>query len=396
MSQWQDALRQRLSPLGIPLAWRQLTAEKKRFGTAVAGVAFGVLLMMFELGLYEGLLEKVVRPIRLFAAEVVIASANMDYFYVGNLFTERRLYQALASSDVESIAPLYVDFTNWKNPATGIDIRLCAFGVDPARMALTIPDGEENLDSLQEDENLLFDSMASWQFGPVKELFRERGEVESILGYRRIRVKGFFSMGQTFVADTNVLMGERAFLRIFSNRPQGMINFGAVRLRAGVDPAAAATRLGAMLPPDVRVLTKEEFVREEQKYWARKTPIGFIFAGGALLAVIVGMVIVYQILYADVNDHLKEYATLKAMGIGDRFLLRLVLEEATILSVLGFIPGIILAAILYAITRANADMPVTITAGWTLLVLFLTFFMCMLAGILATRKLRQADPADIF
>jgi len=391
-----DFIRNRLFPLGIPLAWRQLTSERKRFMVALAGVAFGVLLMMFELGMYAGLLEKVARPLRLLTGDVVIISKNMDNFYVGDLFTERRLYQALASEDVESVAPVYIDFTTWKHPVTGVKIRLCAFGIDPVRPAFIIPDSERGLEVLKQEEYLLFDSLAPRRFGPVRELFQEYSEVETMLGGRRIRVKGFFPMGQTFSADTNVLMGERAFHRIFDHRPAGMINCGVVRLKPGVDPARAAARLGGILPDDVRVVTREDFINDEQTYWARKTPIGFIFSSGVILAMIVGSVIVYQILYADVNDHLKEYATLKAIGIGDRFLLRLILEEATILSALGFIPGTILTWVLYYITRAKADMPVTFTFGRTLFVLFLTFSMCMLAGILATRKLRSADPADIF
>ena len=396
MSEWPGRIQNRLFPLGIPLAWRQLASEKKRFGAALAGVAFGVLLMMFELGLYSGLLEKVVRPMRLFTGEVVMVSRNMDNLYVADLFTERRLVQALASEDVESVAPVLSDFTTWKHPVTGVGIRLCVFGIDPMRPAFSIPDPGRNLDFLKHDEYALFDSLASRRFGPVRDILRERGEVETMVGGRRIRVKGYFPMGQTFSADTNVLMGERAFRRVFDRYPPGMINCGVIRLKAGADPARAAAHLSRILPDDVRIITREAFIREEQTYWARKTPIGFIFSSGVVLAMIVGSVIVYQILYADVNDHLKEYATLKAIGIGDRFLLRLILEEATILSALGFVPGAVLTWILYAVTRAKADMPVAFTPGRTILVLFLTFSMCMLAGILATRKLRSADPADIF
>jgi putative ABC transport system permease protein len=389
-------LKNRLFRLGIPLAWRQLASEKKRFGAALAGVAFGVLLMMFELGMYAALLEKVVRPLRLFAGEVVIMSKNVDYFYVGELFTQRRLYQALASEDVASVAPLSMEFATWKQPLTGVNLTVCSFGVDPVRPALTVSDPDGNFEVLKQEEYLFFDRMASRRFGPVPELFRKHGEVETMMKGKRIRVKGFFSMGQTFAADTNVLMGERAFYRIFEHRPPGMINYGMIRLQPGVDPVRAAAHLSRILPDDVRVVTRENFIREEQIYWAKKTPIGFVFSAGVMLAIIVGSVVVYQILYADVNEHLKEYATLKAIGIGDRFLLRLIMEEATILSVLGFIPGTILTWVLYCITRAKADLPITFTLGRTLFVLFLTCFMCMLAGILATRKLRSADPADIF
>jgi putative ABC transport system permease protein len=396
MSMPYDFIKNRIFPLGIPLAWRQLTSERKRFCAALAGVAFGVLLMMFELGLYSSLLEKVVRPLRLLTGEVVITSLNRDNFYIANLFTERRLYQALASSDVEGVAPVYLEMTTLKHPLTGVSAQLCAFGVDPARPALVIPDLEHKIDILKQDEYVLFDSLAPARFGPIRQMVQRRGEVETLLGGHRVRVKGFCPMGQTFLADTNVLMGERAFLRVFEGRPPGMINYGVVMLKPGVNPAQAAARLSRILPEDVRVLTKEALISEEQAYWTRRTPIGFVFSSGALLAMIVGSVIAYQILYSDVNDHMKEYATLRAVGIADSFLLRLVLEQAAILSVLGFIPGAAMTSFLYYITRVNADMPVTFTVERTLFVLFLNFFTCIAAGILATRKLRLLNPADIF
>jgi putative ABC transport system permease protein len=65
-----------------------------------------------------------------------------------------------------------------------------------------------------------------------------------------------------------------------------------------------------------------------------------IFGFGVLIGVLVGLVIVYQVLSADVADHMREYATFKAMGYGPRFFLGIVLEEALVLGVLGFLPGL--------------------------------------------------------
>ena len=55
---------------------------------------------------------------------------------------------------------------------------------------------------------------------------------------------------------------------------------------------------------------------------------------------LVGLVIVYQVLSTDVADHLREYATFKAMGYPHRFFLGIVFEEALILGVIGFVPGL--------------------------------------------------------
>jgi putative ABC transport system permease protein len=139
-----------------------------------------------------------------------------------------------------------------------------------------------------------------------------------------------------------------------------------------------------------------DFILKEKTYWAQRTPIGFVIGASMMVALIVGAVIVYQILYTDVTDHLPEYATLKSIGFTDGYFIRLVLQESVILSVLGFVPGAVLAGGLYWLTRKYAHMPTYLHAGNLGAVFGLSLLMCLLAGALATRKLRQANPADIF
>ena len=115
-----------------------------------------------------------------------------------------------------------------------------------------------------------------------------------------------------------------------------------------------------------------------------------------LIGVLVGLVIVYQVLSTDVADHLREYATLKAVGYPGRFFLGIVFEEAVILGVLGFVPGLLISVGLYAVVAAQTGLPMALTAGRAAAVLVGTVLMCTLAGALATRRLARADPADLF
>jgi putative ABC transport system permease protein len=155
-------------------------------------------------------------------------------------------------------------------------------------------------------------------------------------------------------------------------------------------------RISALLPKDVRVMTAEEFQREEQDFWISRTAIGFICLAGMLVGMFVGGIVVYQILYTDVTDHLREYATLKAMGITDRFLFRVIMTEALFLLLASFLPSIILAGGLFYSTRDGSGMPTELSVPELAAVFALAAFMCIIAGFLATRKLKTADPADIF
>jgi putative ABC transport system permease protein len=107
-------------------------------------------------------------------------------------------------------------------------------------------------------------------------------------------------------------------------------------------------------------------------------------------------VIVYQILYADVSDHLAEYATLKAMGYGDSYLFGVVFKEALLLSVLGYIPGLAISQGLYVVTAQNTRLPIAMTLERMVMVFIFTIIMCCISGSLAMRRIRSADPAEVF
>jgi putative ABC transport system permease protein len=169
-----------------------------------------------------------------------------------------------------------------------------------------------------------------------------------------------------------------------------------VSLKPGTDPAELRDRISALLPKDVRVLTADVFRSEEQDFWISRTAIGFICLAGMLVGMLVGGIVVYQILYTDVTDHLREYATLKAMGITDMFLFSIVMTEALILLLAAAVPSTILAGALFYVTRAGSGMPTELTVPELAAVFVLAAVMCIVAGFLATRKLKTADPADIF
>ena len=207
---------------------------------------------------------------------------------------------------------------------------------------------------------------------------------------------GLFTLGASFGADGNLITSDVNFLRIFRNRQLGLIDIGLVRIKPGADVNQVATYLRGYLPPDVNVLTKQEFIDFERNYWATSTAIGFIFTLGTIMGFIVGTVIVYQILYTEVTDHLSEYATLKAIGYTQNYLLSVILQEAFMLAILGYVPGFFSVLFLYQVARNATLLPVMMSYGRAIMVLILTIIMGFISGAIAIRKLRSADPADIF
>jgi putative ABC transport system permease protein len=205
-----------------------------------------------------------------------------------------------------------------------------------------------------------------------------------------------FKLGASFGADGTLMTSDQSFLLMFPRREAASISLGLVDLESGVDPEQVVTALRSRLPDDVRVMTHDEFIQFEENYWKSESPIGFIFGLGTAMAFVVGVVIVYQVLSTDVNAHLKEYATFKAMGYDNAYLLTVVFEEAAILAILGFVPGAILPIGLYVLAAQATALPLQMTVIRAALVLVLTAIMCGMSGAIATRKLQSADPADMF
>jgi putative ABC transport system permease protein len=175
-----------------------------------------------------------------------------------------------------------------------------------------------------------------------------------------------------------------------------LIEIGVIKIKPQGDLLATQRAIRQFLPKNVVVLTKEEFMDFEKKYWQESTSIGFIFFLGTAMGFIVGIVIVYQILYTDVTDHLPEYATLKAMGYKDVYFLNLILQEAIVLALLGYLPGLAISAYLYSLTASATSLPLFISTTKATTVFICTVIMCCVSGAIAMNKLRSADPAECF
>jgi len=383
----------------IQLAWAQLTREKMRLVIALAGIGFADLLMFMQFGFRDALFESSVSFHSQLKGDIFITSTQSTALIAMKSFPQRRLYQALSFNGVTAISPVYLGFGLWKNPDPNQrkTRQLMVIGFDPTRPVFDIPEIQNNLDKIKIADVVLFDQASRPEFGPVVEYFNQGKPVETEVDNRRVKVEGLFTLGASFGADGNIVTSDLNFLRIFATRrTKGLIDIGIVHLQPGTDVKAVVAKMRATLPSDVRIASKEEFVAFERKYWEEGTAIGFIFTLGAAMGFIVGIVIVYQILYTDVTDHLPEYATLKAMGYQDFYFLGVVFQEALILAILGYLPGFGISVVLYNLGRSATSLPMYMTVGKAVTVFVMTVVMCSVSGAVAVRKLQAADPADIF
>jgi putative ABC transport system permease protein len=430
----------------VPLAWLQLTYEKSRLLVAIAGITFAVILIFMQIGFADALFRSAIRLHTNLSGDVVLISPQSTNLVGMRNFSQRRLYQALGIDGVEAVNSLYINLGAWKikESPSGATRNILVLGADPSVEIFKLPgvDVESDppkkapldLTPVQAADVVLFDSSSRAEFGPIIKEYRESlnngGTVTREVANRKLTIGGFFELGSSFASDGTILTSDINFLRIFDNRRPGLINVGIIKLKQGSDPYEVISKLVAQLPgdmvsvndadpkksfqrakdqltmadikkgdittDDVRVLTMAQFVEFERGYWQKSTSIGFIFSLGTVMGFIVGVVIVYQILYTDVSDHIAEYATLKAMGYSNFYLSKVVLQEAFVLAILGFIPGFVACIGLYAMTRNATRLPLDMTLERGLQVLVLTIIMCVVSGAISLRKVQSADPAEIF
>ncbi len=380
----------------IPLSWLLLTRQPVRLLVALAGISFAGILMFMQLGFRDGLFDASVTVHRLFDADVVLISPRSASSVRMAGFPRRRLIQTLADPDVEGVTPVQWGLMLWRNPETRRNRAILALGFNPDDPFFVDPSLAEKTDVLKQKGRILFDQLSRSEFGPIAEWYRDGRVVETEIAGNRVRVAGLVSLGTSFGADGNLLTSTETFLDLLPQKPPGAIEVGLVRLKPGADPDQVVSRLSERLPKDVSVLTKQGFIDFEQNYWKSSTSIGFIFTLGAAMGFVVGCVIVYQVLYTDVSDHLPEYATLMAMGYRLSHLLGVVVREGFYLAALGYVPAYLAGQGLYWFVRDATKLPVGMDLSRALTVLVMILVMCMLSSLLAMRRLIDADPAEIF
>jgi DevC protein len=378
------------------LAWLQLRRQKMRFLVAVAGVAFAVILMFMQLGFMDALFRSAVNVHRRLAGDLVMTNPRYTAIVRPTQFPARRIEQARAFPGVVAVAQIDAGIARWRNPETASLREIFVLGADPARTNFTVPELNARMREVRFADRVLFDADSRPEYGPIAATFSERGPVASEVNGRQIEVDGLFRFGTSFGIDGTIITSDLNYRRLFPGYPPGAATLALVRLAPDANPEAVRDAMNAYLPRDVEVRTMSDFIGQEVRFWATGTPVGFIFSFGVVMGIVVGMIIVYQILFSDVTDHLSEYATLKAMGRTNGYLSRVVLVQATILATVGFVPGVAACWWLYGLTEAATRLPMQVEPGRASLVLGLTVLMCWGSGLLALRKLRTANPADVF
>lgn len=373
-----------------PLAWLNLLHQKTRTAVAVAGVAFAVVLILLQLGFLAAVRQTATRVYDHLDFDVLLLSPEYLHLSKAGTIPRARLAQAASVPGVASSSALDVGFQLWRNVETGQRRGILLMAFDPQQHPFALAEIEEEQSRLEKSDAVLVDRLSRSEFGPMQ------AGVTTEVGGHTVDVAGEFTLGTGFSADGALVASQTTFHHLLPFRKPSDISLGLVRLTPGTDADAAAAALREMLPRDVQVMTREEIAAHERRHWVTKTSVGIIFGFGVFVALLVGTAIVYQVLSSDIASRLAEFATLKAMGYTRNYLSRLVLEQALTLAVVGFVPGLLIADLLYRITARVTHISIELTLVRCAGVLLLSLVMCAVSGLASLAKVHSADPAELF
>lgn len=373
-----------------PLAWRNVTHRMVNTVASTTGVAFAIMLLFMQLGFYDVCFRSSTMLYDLYDFDIVLTSPSYVHMRAGMNISRKELVRALSCPGVKQAIPLYQFTGVWRTPQTWIQKEIVVMGVEPSNPGFRLPEMQRSAHHLSRLGTALGDVRCQRSYGDIK-----KGLITEVSG-RQVEIVDVYDYGSGFVADGAMVVGEGTLAQLTPGHQRDRPGVGLLQLSPGTNVDAVVTALRAQLGPGVRVWPRDEMEANEQRFFVRLRPIGLMFFSGVLLALAVGAMILYQILSTEVMNCIKQYATLRAMGYGAGFLVKVVVQQAVILSILGYIPAVIAAEGIYVVTRWVSYLPMAMTWERRFQVLGMTLVFCVGSGLLVGYKALRADPAELF
>lgn len=371
------------------LAPRNLFHDKVRLGVTLTGIVFALVLICVEFGLFLGFTTTTSNNIDHSNVDLWVIAHGVKYFDAGRPFSERKYYQVLGTPGVAHAEKYIQSFGTWKRPDGRIEnIQVIGFNPDtgvggPWKMA------EGDIAAVKQDDAVIID-----------DLYKDKLQVAHIgdrieLRDHRARVVGFSHGIRSFTTSPFVFTSFKNALNYTnSNFAADQTVYVLVTAAPGTPINVLRDRLKANVR-DVDVYTTAQFSSMTRMYWMFTTGAGVALLIAAVMGLVVGVVVVAQTIYATTMDHIREYGTLKAMGASNKYLYRVILQQALLSAVMGYVLALGVSLLLVRLSGTGGAailLPLPMAIG----VFILAVLMCAGASIISINKVTRLDPAMVF
>jgi len=369
------------------LAYRNLFHDRLSFFVTIVGIVFSVVLVAVKSGIYLGSEKKIAAIIDAAPADLWIVPLGTKSYDDPSFLSGRERYMALSAPGVQDSEDMVVSFARWRKPEGGTNTVLLigTAGDSPKALPWNIVEGSRQ--ALEAPDSVAIDQSYFADLGVSH--IGDQGEMNGVsvrLAAITKRIRSFTTLPFVFTSIEEA--------RRLSGAEQNQASYQRVTLMPNADLETVRAELERRLP-DTDILTQDEFRKRSQHYWLFQTGAGAALIAGALLGLIVGIVIVAQTLYSSTKDHINEFATLRALGAGAGYIVKVILMQAVLSGLIGYVLGMALSMLAI---QAAQDTKLTILmtpqlAGGLFAV---TIGMCIFAAISAIIKVVRIDPAVVF
>ncbi|MBW4650116.1 MAG: ABC transporter permease [Kastovskya adunca ATA6-11-RM4] len=412
----------------VSIARKNLLEDLPRFLVAQAGIMFAVSLVTIQTGIFNGFTRSTAQLVDNSNADIWVASESLVQLELTLPIPLSHVIQSRKVKGVERAEAFIFNGGLWRSPSQEIT-RVRVIGFNPEGQLFTPKNlVQGNLQALKEPYSVIVDTtnQDSLKVDRVGDVVEVNSLPAGVVGFTQ-RNRSIISNSYMFTSleNANAYINSGQSSKLSCELPSGsqnlictntyfpdssptetlpvpnklaasdVISFVLIRAQPNQDLQALKQQLEAALP-NTRAYTRAELIEKTQRYWQQRTGIGYILGLGSVVGIIVGVIIVAQILYASVSDHLKEFGTLKAMGASDWELYGVIIEQALWMAVLGYLPGMVLCYGVVTWTYTTQGILILITPGSAIAVFGLTVAMCIGSAIFAIQKVTRLDPAMVF
>ncbi len=369
------------------VALRIILYDKVRSLITLLGVVFavGLSLRKWESFLPHGNLIRHCRP---HPGDIWVTSKNSKNFDFSQPFPEYIYHQVTAEDGIQSAEKLIVAWGIIRQKEGGTE-QVEIVGYNPDTGIGGPWDMVEGDPSLVKNGNFaIVDESAMKRLGDI-----QIGEYRDVL-WHRLQIVGISRGVKSFTTAPIIFTS--------FNLAQSLVTYmgsdSTVFVVAKVSPGHSVPEVIKSLQKKLKgvdVYDKGSFSRKTRLYWTMETGVGFSFMLTILISFLIGMLIVGQTIYNSTMEHIKEFGTLKALGASNYEIYKIIFSQAMINALSGYLVSLLITIMSAKIYEAFGM--VMVIKGWVnLLVLALTFIMCLSAAFISIRKVKRIDPAILF
>ncbi len=355
----------------------------------MAGITFSILLIFMELGFLDTVKRSASLIYTYMDFDFIMVSYDYEYMNETGWFHKGHLIQAAVTPGIEKVIPMNLAVGQWEDTKTEIQSSIMILGLELELDFLKNKMIRQGLSTIDKTYSVMIDIMSHPSYGDLS-VGRE-AKINRI----DITTAAQFDLGMGFYADGAVIVNNQTFAALTRLDP-GDIRFGLIKALPGTDLTAVKKKLKADLPSEVKIFDRQEIIKLEQDYFVSVMPIGIMVRSGVFVSFLVGSVILFQVLSTEITNRLNEFATLKAAGFTSRYIYGVGFQQAILFAAISYIPALSISYGLFEVIHKVTRLPIFMTLILAGTVFFLSLSMCLISGFLALRKVKKADPADLF